>query len=633
MSKAVVSRADAGQQHEKTKGINHLFVIAIDTYEYCPRLYNCVKDAKGLIKILTEQYEFEQQNIRKLFNEEATEGNIFQAFRTLITQVKEIDNVIIYFSGHGEYDQVFDEGYWIPVNAKLGAHEDFVPNSKIKNILEAIKSKHTFLIADSCFSGSLFTRFKSAAVAERLENDPSRWGLTAGRNEVVSDGQDGDHSPFADSLLYHLKENKVPLGVATLCNRVIENVVAAAEQTPRGEPLKVKGHRGGQFFFHPRNFIENKVTKESGKGGILYQIPNQMKLEEDTKCVVRIAFNAATLKRELAITEDTEIKSIKVSQLMEVELFDPLTEGNFQIRAINEQEQLLDKTDFTQWIFYVKAKKVGKFPLFLKVTVIELIYGKERKKEIVLEETVHVITQLIQPRSIVFKDAGYVVALAPATVKGMDLGTTAAVKPFEQEDKGGQQGSRTELIPPPAPIPPPIIPIDNKKTKGKLYKVLGGIAAALIFLVIGNSVLNTDSSSSPDFNPKPVPTSPVEVPIPKGNELSQRNLRKAYNPNGNGKVGFKDADSKELAIDYLYDGAINFNGPSTFVKVGNKWALIDKKGDFIIKFKIKQPSRFRNGVAEIIPEGLNRVVKINHKGEVAVKGKFYKLEDYLKRRN
>ena len=385
-------------------------------------------------------------------------------FRTLIKKITPEDNVIIYFSGHGEYDKVFDEGYWIPVNAQLGAHEDFVPNSKIKSILEAIKAKHIFLIADACFSGSLFTQFKSAAIAERLENDPSRWGLTAGRNEVVSDGQVGDHSPFADSLLYHLKENKAPLGVATLCNRVVENVVAAAEQTPRGEPLKVQGHRGGQFFFHPKGSQQDKVVQEMGNGSILYQIPDKMELEQDTKCVVRIAFDPTSLRKELAISEEATIKAIRVSQLMEVELLDPLTADNFQIRAINEPEQIIDKQGFTQWLFYVKAKKEGRFPLFLKVTVIELVYGKERKKEIVLEETVHVVAALKEPLTGAFKDAGYALSFTVGNVKGLGGQMSAARLPSDQQEKERYQPPKPNpnTTTSPSPIP--------TKSKGKKTK-------------------------------------------------------------------------------------------------------------------------------------------------------------------
>jgi len=63
-SKAVVIRKESEKLSKKKKGINYLFVIAIDDYEHCPTLYNCIKDARGLIEILTTQYEFELKNIQ-----------------------------------------------------------------------------------------------------------------------------------------------------------------------------------------------------------------------------------------------------------------------------------------------------------------------------------------------------------------------------------------------------------------------------------------------------------------------------------------------------------------------------------------------------------------------------------------
>ncbi|RMG88804.1 MAG: caspase family protein, partial [Bacteroidetes bacterium] len=193
-------------------GKNYLFAIAIDEYAHCPKLYNPVRDALELKAVLSERYDFEPQNIITLFNEAATESNIIHAFRDLARSISPSDNLVLFFSGHGEFDDVFNEGYWIPVDARRGAWEDYIPNSKIRTILNAIRAHHIFLIADSCFSGSLFMTGKDVA-ANRLDRDPSRWGLTAGRNEIVDDGHPGAHSPFADSLLYHLKNNNKPLGV------------------------------------------------------------------------------------------------------------------------------------------------------------------------------------------------------------------------------------------------------------------------------------------------------------------------------------------------------------------------------------------------------------------------------------
>ncbi|RMG76287.1 MAG: hypothetical protein D6714_21570, partial [Bacteroidetes bacterium] len=242
------------------RGKNYLFVIAIDEYMHCPKLFNAVRDAKTFIEILTTKYNFDPKHLITLFNEQATEENIDKAFRELAEIITPEDNLIIYFSGHGEFEKQRQRGYWVPVDAHPGAFHEYISNTEIRDNLDAIQSKHTFLIADSCFSGSLFATYRNASPTDRLEKDPSRWGLTAGRSELVLDGKPGTNSPFADSLLYQLKNATKPLGVAELCNKVIETVITSANQTPRGEPLRVKGHKGGQFVFHPRQ-DEKEVWK------------------------------------------------------------------------------------------------------------------------------------------------------------------------------------------------------------------------------------------------------------------------------------------------------------------------------------------------------------------------------------
>jgi len=232
-------------------GVNYLLAIAIDEYQNFPKLYNCVKDANDIIGVLSDKYQFEEEHIFTLFNDEATTSGIFTKFETLAGKIKPIDSLIIYFAGHGEFKKVFNEGYWIPVDARDNSVGQYIPNSEIKTMLTAIKTQHTFLIADSCFSGSLFQRGSHRnVVRRRIERFPSRWGLTSGRSEIVGDGHPGENSPFAKSILYLLKNNFNPLSVQELCAHVTETVEANATQTPIGEPLNIPGHQGGQFVFH-----------------------------------------------------------------------------------------------------------------------------------------------------------------------------------------------------------------------------------------------------------------------------------------------------------------------------------------------------------------------------------------------
>ena len=243
-------------------GKDYLFVVAIDEYKHCPRLYNCVNDATRLIEILTRKYQFQEAQIISLINEAANEYNILSRFRELVSKITPQDNLVIFYSGHGEYDKDIDEGYWIPVDAEEGHFGEYISNSRIIKFINAIKSHHTFCIVDSCFSGSLFATKRLGSASERLYSLPSRWLLTAGRNEVVSDGKAGDHSPFADNLLYLLDHNEAPLlPVTDLISHVVNAVIYNARQTPRGEPLQDVGHKGGQFYFRvPGHPVEPAVA-------------------------------------------------------------------------------------------------------------------------------------------------------------------------------------------------------------------------------------------------------------------------------------------------------------------------------------------------------------------------------------
>lgn len=245
------------------EGKNYLLVIAIDQYEHLPRLYNCKKDAEDLIRILTERYYFEPAEIVTIFDREANKNAIYRSFRDMAQRVTVQDNLLIYFSGHGEYDPVFKQGYWIPVDAQKGEYYQYIPNSEIRTFLSAIDSHHTFLMVDSCFSGSLFAAGTGKNVSRRYERDPSRWGLTSGRNEIVSDGKPGDNSPFAESLLYRLGTSTKSMGVQELCAYVLEYVEANSSQTPIGEPLLIGGHKNGQFVFHPRASKEELLWQKA----------------------------------------------------------------------------------------------------------------------------------------------------------------------------------------------------------------------------------------------------------------------------------------------------------------------------------------------------------------------------------
>lgn len=236
------------------RGTNYLLAIAINDYLHCSKLSNAVKDVEAFIELMTSRYHFYPAHVTFIKDADATEKRIRRAFDRLIDVVTEQDNLIIYFSGHGRHHERRG-GFWIPVEAGTSDEDwsDYISNDLVKTYLARINSFHTFLIADSCFSGAFFSeKSKEKNLANRVDTEPSRWGLTSGKKEIVSDGQLGKHSPFATALLDVLTKATEPPSVMQICTLVLEKVAANAEQTPMGSPLQVQGHQGGQMVFYFR---------------------------------------------------------------------------------------------------------------------------------------------------------------------------------------------------------------------------------------------------------------------------------------------------------------------------------------------------------------------------------------------
>ncbi|MFN4081527.1 MAG: hypothetical protein ACK4NS_11560 [Saprospiraceae bacterium] len=137
----------------------------------------------------------------------------------------------------------------------------------------------------------------------------------------------------------------------------------------------------------PRDF--EAAENASRSGHILYKIPREMLLQQEHRCIVRLAFEQTTLIKNIELS-GAVIQSIRIAEVMEVEILDPGEKSAFHIRPLNSAEQFVEKGDFSEWIFMVRPLIAGEWPLMLRVKVIELINGRERQKEIVLEETIAV---------------------------------------------------------------------------------------------------------------------------------------------------------------------------------------------------------------------------------------------------
>lgn len=257
------------KQHDQEKaylpkGKNYLLSIGIDTYPNFPRLYNAVKDAQDVAELLTSKYQFSPKHQTLLINEKASQGAIYKQLERLSDEISDQDCLLIYFSGHGEYSEKLDNGFWIPYDGENGNVGSFLQFTLLQSYIRAINSHHTVVIADSCYAGSMFTTRSTDSYKDRLESAPSRWLITAGRNEVVADGKPGDNSPFAEALLDILRRNEEErLKVADLADQIAGIVSANARQTPHAAEMYGVKSKRGQFMFRLKDVAHKVFEKET----------------------------------------------------------------------------------------------------------------------------------------------------------------------------------------------------------------------------------------------------------------------------------------------------------------------------------------------------------------------------------
>lgn len=237
-------------------GTVYALIIGIDDYkEGWQDLNNAVADAKAVQKVLNEKYKVDQ--FITLFDHEATRVNIISKFEWLLMNVGPTDNLFIFYSGHGEYLEALDKGYWVPADATGKSTAQYISNSDIQTFLGGINSKHTLLISDACFSGDIFRGNtetipfeESNRYYQQVNKLPSRKAITSGGIEPVMDGGRDGHSVFTYYLLKTLESNNSKLLDASQLYEYLKiPVINNSEQTPSFAPIKNSGDEGGQFLF------------------------------------------------------------------------------------------------------------------------------------------------------------------------------------------------------------------------------------------------------------------------------------------------------------------------------------------------------------------------------------------------
>lgn len=121
-------------------------------------------------------------------------------------------------------------------------------------------------------------------------------------------------------------------------------------------------------------------------GKIVFNPPDVMKLGVKDRIEARITKNIQeNLLESLKGRGIPKSEQLKISELVKVRL----SGNDFNIIKLNEEEQIIENTGFTEWAWDVTPKKSGKKTLHLHVTLrIRLPFGEERKDHPVLDREI-----------------------------------------------------------------------------------------------------------------------------------------------------------------------------------------------------------------------------------------------------
>jgi len=193
-------------------------IIGTDEYDEWGDLTNPVFDATTIEKELSEFYGFE------------TELILNPTRRDLLSKIREYakksylpdDQLLIFIAGHGQFDDVFTEGYLVAKDSKMHdeAKESYISHSTLRTYVNNIPSNHTFIVMDVCYGGTfdqaiarsgsrggdeIYNELTKTEYIKRKLRFKTRRYLTSGGKQYVPDGRPGHHSPFARKFLEALR--------------------------------------------------------------------------------------------------------------------------------------------------------------------------------------------------------------------------------------------------------------------------------------------------------------------------------------------------------------------------------------------------------------------------------------------
>ena len=239
--------------------------IAVNDYQYWGKLKHPIREAEMIAGELYREFDFDTLILRN-----PTNSQIMSALRSYSSRTYPTDGqLLIYLSGHGDYDNITKEGFFIPRDAKLDDEfqASYFPYSRLTGIVGNTPCQHILLVIDACYAGSaapsVAMRGKiefgrpgtpvdnRAVFIERELQLRSRFLITSNLKELIPDASD-----FAEYFRYALSTSWEDDGIVTM--QELQAQLIKAKIQPLFENF-ADHLAGGNFLFIKSKYIPSKT--------------------------------------------------------------------------------------------------------------------------------------------------------------------------------------------------------------------------------------------------------------------------------------------------------------------------------------------------------------------------------------
>lgn len=205
---------------------DYALLFVTDKYDNWKELANPVFDGRTISQSLQRNYGFKTEVV-----ENPTREQVFLKLREYAEKkFNPLDQLLVFFAGHGFYDETFKEGFIVP---KESVQDDpgrtsYIRHSEIRGTINNSPCEHVMLVMDVCFGGTFDEEasrsLDEAIYGEATQSDvilrklqyKTRKYITSGGKEYVADGVAGSHSPFAKQFIEALESQGSADGILTL---------------------------------------------------------------------------------------------------------------------------------------------------------------------------------------------------------------------------------------------------------------------------------------------------------------------------------------------------------------------------------------------------------------------------------